>query len=530
MKKYVLFVFLFGLFACEIDVLDKRALDEIDEETMWENLDLARLYVNYSYRNMPGSWDRYLDLSTNIGEGGHSWLTSNRFNTGNVTNNNGPYSGAWSTHYGQIRRLNTFFVNAGKIQDDPEAIEMLIGEVYFLRAFYYTDLVMLFGNVPIIKEPQSLQDDLLVSRASFDECINFIVSDLEEAAKRLPKEWEGVDVGRATVGAAHALKSRLLLFAASKYNNPNNDRNKWEKVVAACEQVFNLGVYSLFPVYDELFIKENNEEVIFDVQYAYTIRNNNIDYYNNPQGFSGAYGMLRPTQEFVDWYEMDNGLPITDPASGYDPDNPYVGRDPRFYMSILYNGAPWRGKTIEMFINGANGPGNQEEYGTSNSMTGYYARKFLNETNPIAYGIPKAEENWILIRYAEVLLNYAEAKITLGKYDDARTAMNQIRARAGMPDIPDSESGDALYNRYINERIVELCFEDRYFFDVRRWYKAKEWLGIPVHKMEINKIGEDDFTYEVKVMENRTWRDDFYWMPIPRSELERNPNLSNFGY
>ena len=529
MKKYILLFLLLGFFACEKNVLDKRALDEIDEETMWENLDLTRLYVNYCYYNMPGSWNRYLDLSTNIGEGAHN-QTSNRFNTGSVTADNGPYSGAWSTNYGQIRRLNTFFLNANKIQDDPDAIEILYGEVYFLRAFYYADLMMLFGNIPIIKEPQNLGDNLLVSRASFDECINFIVSDLEEAAKRLPKKWDGTDVGRATIGAAHALKSRILLFAASKFNNQSNDRTKWEKVAAACEQVINLNAYSLYPVYDELFIKDNNDEVIFDVQYAYTIRNNNIDYNNNPQGFNGAWGIPRPTQELVDMYEMNNGLSISDPASGYDPDNPYAGRDPRFYMSILHNGSPWRGRTIEMFLNGANGPGNQEEYGTSNSMTGYYVRKFLNETNPIAYGIPKAEENWILIRYAEVLLNYAEAKIALGQYDDARKIMNQIRERAGMPAIPNSVSGNALYERYLNERIIELCFEDKYFFDVRRWYKAHEWLGIPVNKMEINKIGENEFTYEVKRLENRTWRDDFYWMPIPRSELERNPNLSNFGY
>ena len=530
MKKYILLVLLFGLFACESDVLNKKALDEIDEEIMWENIDLSRLYINYIYYNMPGSWDRYMDLSTEIGEGGHSWMVSNRINTGNLTASNGPYGGSWSSSYGQIRRINTFFVNCNRIQGNSEDIKKLIGEAYFLRAFYYTELVMLFGNVPLIKEPQSLNDDLLVSRAPFDDCINYIVENLDEAASRLPKEWDSDNVGRATAGAAQALKARILLFAASKLNNPANDRSKWEKVVAACEKVFELNVYSLYPIYDELFLKDNNEEVIFDVQYSYTIRNNDIDYNFNPQGFSGAYGSLRPTQEFIDLYEMDNGLSINNPSSGYDPQNPYVGRDPRFYMSILYNGAPWRDKIIETFIDGLNGPGKNEQYGTSNSMTGYTIRKFLNEKNPIAYGIPKAEENWILIRFTEVLLNYAEAKLALGQEDDARKILNQIRERSGMPEIPASENGDALFKRYVNERILELCFENLYFFDVRRWMTASELLGKPVHKMEINKVGENQFTYEIKVLEDRTWRDAFYWMPIPQSELNRNPNLSNIGY
>ena len=529
MKKNILLVLLFGLFACESDVLNKKALDEIDEEIMWENIDLARLYVNSIYYDVSSSWDSYKDLSTEIGEGGHSWMVSNRINTGNVSANSSPYGGEWY-NYEQIRSLNTFFANCEKIQGNPEDVESLIGEAYFLRAFYYLDLVMFFGNVPIIKEPQSLNDDLLVSRASFDDCINFIVEDLNEAANRLPEEWEGENVGRATAGAAHALKARILLFAASKLNNPNNDRSKWEKVIAACEDVIDLGVYDLYPVYDELFIKENNEEVIFDIQYSYNIRDNDIDYHFNPQGFSGAYGMARPTQEFIDMYEMDNGLSINDPLSGYDPSNPYVGRDPRFYMSIIYNGATWRDRIIETFVDGLNGPGKNEQYGTSNSMTGYYTRKFLNEKNPIAYGVPKAEENWILIRYAEVLLNYAEAKLALGMDDDAREILNRIRERAGMPEIPASVSGDALYKRYVNERVIELCFENLYYYDVRRWMTAPELLNKPVHKMEINKVGEGQFTYEVKVLESRTWRDAFYWMPIPQDELDKNPNLSNPGY
>jgi hypothetical protein len=407
---------------------------------------------------------------------------------------------------------------------------MLIGEAYFLRAYYYSDLVMCFGGVPIIDKAQSLEDDLLVSRNSFEQCVEFINGDLDEAISRLPLYWEGENVGRATVGAAHSLKARMALFAASPLNNPTNDISRWQAVVDACESVFDLEVYSLYPDYGELFLRDNNEEVIFDVQYSYLTRDNDIDYHNNPQGYSGAYGMSRPTQEMVDRYEMENGLPITDPASGYSENAPYEGRDPRFYMSILYNGAAWRGETIETFTNGANGPGQYDQYGTATAMTGYYLKKFLNDKNPIAYGIPKAEENWILIRYAEVLLNYAEAKLALGQEDDARSALNQIRERAGMPSIPDTETGTALYDRYVNERIVELCFENQYFFDVRRWMKASDWLSKPVHKMEVSVIGDNQFSYTVKVMEERRWRDALYWMPIPQDEIDKNPNLTNPGY
>jgi hypothetical protein len=293
----------------------------------------------------------------------------------------------------------------------------------------------------------------------------------------------------------------------------------------------NSGVYSLYPDYYRLFITDNNSEVLFDKQYAYTIRNNGIDYMNNPQGFSGAWGMLRPTQEFIDRYETTDGKKITDADSGYDPATPYKNRDPRFSMSILYNGAQWRGKTIETFTDGLSGPGAYDEYSTANSMTGYYAKKFLDESNPIVYGVDKAEANWIIMRYAEILLNYAEAQLALGNEAEAKHVMNMIRERAGMPLIPESETGETLYNRYVNERIVELCFENVYFFDVRRWKVAETWLSHPVHKMTITRTGEGLFSYVVNEMETRIWRDAFYYMPIPQTEIDKNPNLQqNPGY
>jgi hypothetical protein len=532
MKNIIFAILIIGsLSACESDVLNKKPLDEIDEELVWSNVDLARLFINDIYGSMPDTWDRFLDLSTDIGEGGHAWLSSNVYNNGEINPQNSPYSDVWGNIYRNIRSINTFLHNSSQLEGDPEAIEYLMGEAYFLRAYYYSNVFMLFGPIPIIEIPQSLEDDIFPAKNTFDECVDFLIGDLNTAASMLPEEWDEGDIGRATSGAANSLKSRILLYAASKLNNPENNREKWQKVADACLEVIESGVYSLYPDYYQLFITDNNSEVIFDKQYAYSIRNNGIDYMNNPQGFSGAYGMLRPTQELIDRYEMANGLAINENTSGYNPADPYKNRDPRFYKTILYNGDTWRGKTIETFTDGLNGPGKYDEYSTANSMTGYYAKKFLNETNQIAYGLEKAEENWIIIRYAEVLLNYAEAALALGKEEEARQVLNMIRSRAGMPDIPASETGEKLYNRYINERIIELCFENIYFFDVRRWKVAEEWLSHPVHKMNITRNSDNTFSYHVAEMEERIWRNSFYLMPIPQSEIDKNPNLKqNQGY
>lgn len=524
-KIYILLLMTIVLLSCETNVLDKQPLEEISEDLVWSDIKLANLYLNDVYLYLFGGLWRGLDCATEIGEEGHEWAAAQSWNTGDVNPFNNSFD-EWEQAYSQIRKTNLILENYVKLPGDQEAIDQLKGQALFLRAYFYAELVNLYGGVPIIKEPQQLGDSLSLSKNTYDECIDFILEDLDNASSLLPVSWEGSDVGRATKGAALALKSRELLFAASPLHNSSNDLAKWQAAADAAKAVIDLDVYSLYPDYYRLFHEDNNQEVIFDVQYAYPTRTQGIEYRTNPQGFGGSYGMTRPTEDLVESYEMSNGMSISNPGSGYDLQNPYVNRDPRFYASILYNGASWRGKTIETFVNGISGPGTQDQYATSLSMPGYYSRKFISESNINAYTLDKSDENWILMRYAEVLLNYAEAELNLGNEGEAKIYINMIRERSGMPPVPESETGEDLIARYRNERKIELSFEEIYFFDVRRWMLGPELVGVPVHKMHIVKNEDGTFTYDVEEMEERAWRDAFYYLPIPGDEIQKNQNLT----
>ena len=521
---FFLLIIAISLFSCEKNVLDKQPLEEISDELVWKDIKLANLYLNDVYLNLPGGLWRNIDCSTEIGDEGHEWAPAQSWNNGDVSPFNNSFD-EWGSAYSQIRKTNLLLENLEAMQADQTTLDVLKGQVYFLRAYFYAELVNFYGGVPIIKKAQQLGDDLSVSRNTYDECIAFIINDLDKASALLPHKWEGPDVGRATQGAALALKSRELLFAASPLHNPSNDKTKWQAASSAAKAVIDLGEYDLYPDYYRLFHVDNNQEVIFDIQYAYPTRTQNIEYRTNPQGFQGAWGMTRPTEDLVESYEMSNGKKINDPDSGYDLQDPYVDRDPRFYASILYNGAPWRGKTLETYVDGLSGPGIQDESATSVSMTGYYNRKFISESNINAYTLDKSNENWILMRYAEVLLNFAEAQLMLGNEAEAKTYINKVRTRAGLPSIPETESGENLMARYRNERKVELSFEEIHFFDVRRWMIAPEVVGSPVHKMHIVKNDDGSFMYNVEEMEDRAWRDAFYYMPIPGNEMQKNKNL-----
>jgi len=527
MKTYkIIFLFLItvSLLSCQKDVLNKQPLEEISNDLVWKDIKLANLFLNDVYLGLPGGLGRDLDCSTELGDDGHEWAAAQSWNKGDVNPFNDSFD-AWGSAYSQIRKTNLVLENFETIQGDQTARDQLKGQAYFLRAYFYAELANFYGGVPIIDKAQQLGDSLSVSRNTYDECIAFIIDDLNKAAELLPESWDGSDVGRATKGAALALKSRELLFAASPLHNSSNDAAKWQAAADAAKAVIDLGIYDLYPDYYKLFHVDNNQEVIFDIQYAYPTRTQNIEYRTNPQGFGGSYGMTRPSEDLVECYEMTNGKSISDPASGYNLQDPYIGRDPRFYASILFNGAQWRGKTMETFVDGLSGPGIQDQYATSTSMTGYYSRKFISESNINAYTFDKSNENWILMRYAEVLLNYAEAELNLGHEAEAKIYINMIRARVGMPAIPDSETGASLMARYRNERKIELSFEEIHFFDVRRWMIAPEVVGSPIHKMHIVKNDDGSFTYDVQEMEERAWRDAFYYLPIPGDEIQKNKNL-----
>ncbi|HEU0227310.1 MAG TPA: RagB/SusD family nutrient uptake outer membrane protein, partial [Arachidicoccus soli] len=255
---------------------------------------------------------------------------------------------------------------------------------------------------------------------------------------------------------------------------------------------------------------------------------------NGPNGYDGWGGNV-PLQNLVDDYEMNNGKSITDPTSGYDPTHPYDNRDPRFYATILYNGAPYRSSTVETYTPG----GKDSKDGPSNwntSKTGYYLKKFMDDNNPIDNPWSVAgNQPWIYMRYAEILLDYAEAQNeAVGPDGTVYNAINSIRARASvnMPPLPSGLSQAQMRIAIRNERRVELAFEEQRFYDVRRWKIADSTENVPAYGISINKSG-NTFTYnKIIALDGRKFEDKEYWLPIPRAEIQASNNQleQNSGY
>jgi hypothetical protein len=384
----------------------------------------------------------------------------------------------------------------------------------------------------------NLQDAALFTRSTIKESMDYAISELDAAAAGLPLNNSGSwKEGRATKGAALALKSRLTLYAASPLYNAGT----WADAAKAAQDVIALNKYSLYQGgYGNLFLDANNPETIFARYYTKGAGHTHMEIANGPNGYGGWGGNL-PLQNLVDDYEMNTGKPITDPASGFDPANPYKNRDNRFYATILYNGAPYRGDTIRTFTPG----GKDSKDGPDNwntSKTGYYLKKYMNDSYPLQNPWGNAGfQPWYYFRYAEILLNYAEAAneaygpdaVAPGATMTARQAVNMIRTRASvnMPELPAGLSKDAMRDAVRYERRIELAFEEHRFYDVRRWKIADVTENKPAGGISITKSGSN-FVYTPKVaLDGRKFLVQHYWLPIPRAEIqasgnkiEQNPN------
>lgn len=293
-----------------------------------------------------------------------------------------------------------------------------------------------------------------------------------------------------------------------------------------------MNMYSLYPDYKELFLTPyNNPEIIFERVYTFDNRHLPLEIANGPNGYGGWAGNT-PLQNLVDDYEMENGEPIDVQGSGYDPQNPYEDRDPRFYDTILYNGADYRGREVETFVpGGRDSPDGSQPWNTS--KTGYYLRKFINPELPIQNPWnAQTTQPWIYIRHAEVLLNYAEAQNeATGPDASVYNAVNTVRDRSGMPDLPQGLSQAEMRERIRNERRIELAFEEHRFYDVRRWMIAEQTANEPAYGMQVTKNDDGSISYSQKVaLDGRNFQQRHYWLPIPRREiqasdgrLEQNP-------
>lgn len=451
----------------------------------------------------------------------------------------------WKRSYRSIRECNYALAHINEVPMSEVHKNLLIAELKFIRAFRYHDLIRNYGGVVLIGDKvaeltDDFSDPTLFKREDLATSLAYVLAQLDEAATNLPENNNNNWLrGRATKGAALALKSRLTLYAASPLYNVGT----WEAALQAANAVIALNRYAISQNgYRALFRKTSDDnEIIFARYYSVGARHVPMEIANGPNGYDGWAGNV-PLQNLVDAYRMANGKPIADPTSGYDPQHPYVGRDPRFYQTILYNGASYRDRNVETFIPG----GRDSKDGPSNwntSKTGYYLKKFVDEDMPInnPWNIAGLQP-WIYFRYAEILLNFAEAAnelsgpdaIPAGASFSAREALNQIRSRAGveMPSIVAGLGQDTFRELIRNERQIELAFEEHRFYDVRRWKIAEQTENVPAYGIDITKNG-DTFSYVKKVaLDGRSFAIKHYWLPIPREEIQASNNTlqQNPGY
>jgi len=602
MKKYNLilsgFLFLILLSACEESILDKSPQNQYSDASVWNDIKLADLYLNDLYHGIRTGFDGEAMLSC-VTDETHQTFTHGAevYVEGNINADNlSPWDGGgyslplnWDACFLNIQKVNVFLSKIDGVADAYPAsqqpaikvqAEIKKGEALFLRAYYYTQLARLYGGVPLMKDPNKLGEDFkLLTRATFEKTVNFISDDCDAAAALLLTK-NLMPMGRASNGAALALKSRILLFAASDLTADGNaandlvgykapDRTRlWTNAKNAAKAVMNLG-YNLenFGAPDQNAVATNyfnffnakdlsSNEIIWGKLYVNLTGDQNMaNAYNGPNSW-GFWTGNAPTQNLVDAYQMKDGSDFFDhftlgtdgyyknTSSNFKNVNPYYNRDPRFYGSISYDSAFWCNRYVGGGLENKDPIGRYNrrtiyaitgtdtiktfgfdtQQGPINAMnagyTGYCMRKMLDDTKPETQ---IANTNvWIEFRYAEVLLNYAESCLGLGEISEATIYINKIRNRAGQPNF----TGDITKAlRY--ERQIELVFENSRWYDIRRWKILNNALsdakGIEID--EVRKNGNIVTTWKQILVQHRIVSTKMYWLPISTTEIKKSSQL-----
>lgn len=541
----ILILLLVGPGGCDYLSYDETLTHE--REWVFTDFQRSRAFVNGIYRRTPEGFNSVggamrASASDNAEEV-NTGSAVQSFNDGSWSAVN-PLDASWDNSYEGIRAANRFLEESeGQTFEDErfnddyeqqmEQFRLYPYEARFLRAYFYFELAKRYGGVPLITRVLEAEEANTVERASFEEVINFIVSECEVIAPELPIDYHDVpqqETGRATRGAAMALKARALLYAASPLHNPSGKQEKWVQAAEAAKAIIGMNHYALETNYNNIVNNRTSSELIWERRHE---ASNEFERSNFPVGYEGSNPGTSPTQNLVDAYEMQaTGLGINEPGSGYDPSTPYQNRDPRLEATILRSGSTWKGRTVETWNGGLDGPPQENA-----TVTGYYLKKYVMEDVSLdPNNTTSAIHTWVIFRYGEVLLNYAESMNEAYGPDDpagmgmsARQAVNEIRQRADMPDFPAGMSQDEFREKLRNERRVELAFEDHRFWDIRRWKTGPSTTEI--YGMEITRNEDGSFDFQRKVVEQRVWDDRMYLYPVLQSELFINEALEqNSGW
>ena len=415
-----------------------------------------------------------------------------------------------------LEKNRNLITDAASYARDVRSLNFYIAEAHVARAYYYAELIKMYGGVPIVEKTQQQSGGAFVERSSYEACVEYIVSEIDNWKDQLALNWndDNTREGRFTLGAALAIKARVLLYAASPLHNPAGDRAKWVRAAEAAKDILvnpDLG-YTLAGDYGSYFQGSNSlssKETIYVVRRA---ANNTMETNNYPIATSGGKSGVCPTENLVSAYECI-GTP--------DPENPYANRDPRLAASIVTNGSTWNGRVI------AQAAGETDDQARANaSRTGYYLKKFLTDGLNLTQG-QTAQHNWVAYRFAEVLLNYAEAvneawgpsMVPAGYPISAAQALQAVRDRASvsLPAV-DAATVDSFRNAVKHERQVELAFEDHRYWDLLRWKDAMTVLNSPVQGVKVSRSGSA-YTYKVVDVADRTFGARNYYLPLMHSEI-----------
>jgi hypothetical protein len=537
-----------GLIICSgcSDVLDKKDLSAVTNKDVWNDGLYAKAYLDKLCRDNLPAWNSGNSGNSDESQGGTSIMY------GQLT-----VSSVDTWPYDQIRKINILLANIGSGSIEPETQAVIKAQALVLRAWRYFVMVRLYGGVPMIMEVQDLNDDLYVGRTKTSECIRLIIRDLDDATAALPWNWTGEDAGRISKAAVLALKGRILLYWASPQFNPNNNQERWNEAYEAnkyAKEELEKNGYGLYENFTNIWFNEMNKEAVFVQRYQDPGRNHNWDSGTRPyepaQGFAARHN---PTWELVQSFPMKDGTPIAE-SPDYDSDYFWRNRDPRFAQTVAYNGCIWEmpnseHRTDKKYLWTFSG------YETNHpTPTGFYCRKAIN-TQYGAYEFVRSSTDWIEIRYAEVMLNYAECAAESGKINEAYDVLKAIRARAGITPGNSSLYGlkadmtkDEMVKAIMLERKIEFAFENKRYWDLRRRrLYASELNGTRRHGIlptlktgknfnDLNKESVEtieaayfDFFDDLPELVDKTndidFKDNYYFYAIPISHLERNSKL-----
>lgn len=553
--------------SCEDQVLDTKPGDTYSEADIFSNIKLTQSLVDYTYNvtdswgfNMVDWWTRRMGIENASDECWFHFVPQNFLITRSLINPNnmGFFRNKWAEYYQYIGQANTFLskIDASPVmKSNPKEAAVLKGEMKFLRAYSYAKLINFHGGVPIIDKPFKLTDDFIVPRNAYQECVNFIVKDLDDAAALIPDVTRnGVNFGRVSKGACLALKSRVLLYAASPLHDPSNNASprgplydytkstKWQDAAAAAKAVIDLNAFTLVSVntandYQKMFLSPN-AELIFGRPYSPEYPTAPGDFNTLPDkaqspNSSNGWGLSNPNHTFVQDFKMANGKHISEPGSGYDATKMYEGREMRFYANINFHGAIFRGKVLDYSSPGG-GDSKVAPGQVHFAATGYNSRKFLDESITID-AQQSAKRPYPLARLSEIYLNFAEAQYNLGNEAEARKYVSLVAQRVGLPAI--TSTGTALLNDIKYERQMELYFEGHRYFDLRRWTDAdklgEKVMGVQWEKRNTAGVLDADGTLKMLgplVIEARAFAKQNYYLPIPLAEVEKAKLEQNAGY